>query len=73
VNVEFPNFVEMEITYCEPGVRGDTANSATKKATLSSGAEVGVPMFVEQGEWIRVDTRTREYVMRVAKPVAPKE
>lgn len=73
VNVEFPNFVEMEITYCEPGVRGDTANGANKKATLSSGAEVGVPLFVEQGEWIRVDTRTREYVMRVPKPAPSKD
>lgn len=60
-----PNFVELEITYSEPGVRGDTATNATKPATLETGATVNVPLFVDQGEKIKVDTRTGEYVERV--------
>ena len=65
MTVELPNFIEDEITYCEPGVKGNTATGATKPATLKSGATVYVPLFVEQGEMIKVDTRTREYVSRV--------
>jgi elongation factor P len=53
------------ITYSEPGVRGDTATNASKPATLETGAVVNVPLFVEQGEKIKVDTRTRQYVERV--------
>ncbi|MDX1403917.1 MAG: elongation factor P [Woeseiaceae bacterium] len=60
-----PNFVELEITKTDPGVRGDTAAGGVKPATLSTGAVVRVPLFVEQGETIRVDTRTGEYVSRV--------
>ena len=67
VSVDLPNFVELEITYCEPGVRGNTAQGASKPATLSTGATVNVPLFVENGEWIKVDTRTKEYVERVKK------
>jgi elongation factor P len=67
VGIELPNFVELEITYCEPGVRGNTAQGATKVATLSTGAEVQVPLFVENGEWIKVDTRDGSYVERVKK------
>ncbi|NOY26245.1 MAG: elongation factor P [Oligoflexia bacterium] len=65
VNVELPNFIEDTIEYCEPGVRGNTATGATKPATLACGAVVQVPLFVEQGERIRVDTRTKSYVSRV--------
>jgi len=65
VGLTLPNFIEAEITYCEPGVRGNTAQGATKPATLSSGATVNVPLFINQGEIIRVDTRTRGYVGRV--------
>jgi elongation factor P len=65
VSVEIQNFVELEITYCEPGVKGNTATGATKTATVSTGAEIQVPLFVEQGEVIRIDTRTGEYVGRV--------
>jgi len=65
VNIELPNFIEDEIQYCEPGVRGNTATGATKAATLVCGAVVQVPLFVEQGERIKVDTRTNSYVSRV--------
>ena len=60
-----PNFVELTITQCDPGVRGDTAQGGTKPATLETGAVVKVPLFVEEGEKVRVDTRSGEYVSRV--------
>jgi len=63
--VEPPNFVELEITETDPGVRGDTASGGVKPAKLSTGAVVRVPLFVEQGEVIKVDTRSGEYVSRV--------
>lgn len=59
-----PNFVTLEITKTDPGVRGDTASGGSKPATLETGAVVKVPLFVEQGERIKVDTRTAEYVSR---------
>ena len=59
-----PNFVTLEITETEPGVRGDTASGATKPATVQTGAVIKVPLFIEQGEFIRIDTRTGEYVSR---------
>lgn len=67
LTIELPNFIELEITYCEPGVKGDTATGASKTATLSTGATVQVPLFVEQGEVIRVDTREGTYVDRVRR------
>jgi len=60
-----PNFVELEIVATDPGVKGDTASGGVKPATLSTGAVVRVPLFVDQGETIKVDTRSREYVSRV--------
>jgi len=60
-----PNFVELEIVATDPGVRGDTASGGVKPATLATGAVVRVPLFVEQGEVIKVDTRSGEYVSRV--------
>jgi elongation factor P len=63
--VAAPNFVELEIIETDPGVRGDTASGGVKPAALSTGAVVRVPLFVEQGEVIRVDTRSGEYVSRV--------
>ena len=63
-SVELPITVELEITECEPGVKGDTANNASKYATLETGAVVKVPLFVNQNEKIRVDTRTGEYMSR---------
>ncbi len=62
--VTAPNFVELEITQADPGVKGDTASGGTKPATLETGAVVKVPLFVEQGERIKVDTRNGEYVSR---------
>ena len=67
VSIDLPYFVELQITYCEPGVRGNTATGTTKQATLSTGAQVGVPLFIDQGEWIKIDTRTGEYVERVKR------
>ncbi|MCK5326492.1 MAG: elongation factor P, partial [Woeseiaceae bacterium] len=63
--VEPPNFVELEIVATDPGVKGDTASGGVKPATLSTGAVVRVPLFVEQGEVIKVDTRSKEYVSRI--------
>lgn len=60
-----PNFVELEIVRTDPGIRGDTASGGVKPAELSTGAVVRVPLFVEEGEVIRVDTRSGEYVSRV--------
>lgn len=66
LSCELPQFVEMEITYCEPGVKGDTASStALKKATVETGALVMVPLFVNQGDKIKVDTRDGSYYERV--------
>ena len=61
---EAPNFVELLVTQTEPGVRGDTATNITKPATLETGAEIRVPIFINEGEMIRVDTRTGEYMER---------
>ena len=62
--VEPPNFVELQVTQTDPGFKGDTATNATKPATLETGAEVRVPLFIEEGEMIRIDTRTGEYMER---------
>ena len=62
--VEPPNFVELEVTKTEPGVRGDTATNTLKPATLETGAEIRVPLFINEGELIRIDTRTGEYMER---------
>jgi len=59
-----PNFVELEVTETDPGLKGDTAQGGTKPATLSTGAVVRVPLFIEQGEVLKIDTRTGEYVSR---------
>lgn len=64
-SVEAPNFVELTITHSEPGVRGDTATGTTKPATLETGYTLNVPLFVNEGDRIRVDTRTGEYMERV--------
>ncbi len=62
---EIAPFVDLVITYSEPGVKGDTATNASKPATLETGATINVPLFVNQGDKIKVDTRTRSYVERV--------
>lgn len=63
--IEPPTFVELEVTETEPGFKGDTATGAAKPATVETGAQVKVPLFVNQGDVIRVDTRTGEYMERV--------
>ncbi|MBA2407412.1 MAG: elongation factor P [Chitinophagales bacterium] len=65
LSCELPPFVILEITYSEPGVKGDTANNPSKKATLETGAVINVPLFVDSNIKIKVDTRTGEYVERV--------
>ena len=65
LSCELPPFVEMEITYTEPGVKGNTATNATKEATVETGAKIRVPLFIETGERIKVDTRTSEYSERI--------
>ena len=66
-SVEPENFVELKIIECEPGVRGNTATNVMKNAVVETGASIQVPMFVEEGEIIRIDTRTGEYMSRVGK------
>ena len=63
-SVEVPNFVDLVITETEPGVRGDTATNVMKPATVETGAEVKVPLFINSGEKIAIDTRTGEYLSR---------
>ena len=63
-SVEAPNFMELEVVKTEPGVRGDTATNVTKPATLETGAEIKVPLFINEGDRIQVDTRTGEYMSR---------
>src|SRR5579859_3083700 len=65
ISVEMPNFLELTVESAEPGVRGDTANNVTKPATLETGAVVNVPLFVNPGDRVRIDTRTGQYVERV--------
>jgi elongation factor P len=62
--VEVPNFVELQVTKTDPGVRGDTASGGSKPATLETGAVVQVPLFINEGEVLRVDTRTGAYIER---------
>ena len=62
--IEPPNFVELEVTQTDPGFKGNTATNATKPATLETGAEIKVPLFIEEGDKIRIDTRTGEYMER---------
>jgi len=62
--IEAPFFVELEVTSTEPGVKGNTATNATKPAVVETGAEIRVPLFINEGDRIRIDTRTREYMER---------
>ena len=62
---ELPVSVELEVTYAEPGLKGDTSSGAKKRVEVESGAMINVPLFINQGDKIRVDTRTREYQERV--------
>jgi elongation factor P len=67
LSCELPPFVELQITYTEPGLKGNTATNTLKDATMETGAVVKVPLFIETDEWIKVDTRTGEYGERVKK------
>jgi elongation factor P len=65
IGVTLPNFVELAVVSSEPGLKGDTSSGATKPATLSTGYTINVPLFVEEGELLKIDTRTGQYVERV--------
>jgi len=65
ISAEPPTFVELEVTYTEPGLKGDTATNTLKPCTLETGAKINIPLFVNQGEKIKIDTRTKSYVERV--------
>ncbi len=67
ISVEAPTFVELKVTKTDPGVKGNTAQGGTKPATLETGATITVPLYLEQGEVVRVDTRTGEFVERANK------
>ncbi|HRC57482.1 MAG: elongation factor P [Myxococcales bacterium] len=67
VDISLPTFVLLEVTASEPGVRGDTSGNVTKPATVETGAEIQVPLFIRIGDLIKIDTRTHEYVERVNK------
>ena len=65
LTIDLPQYVQMKVTYTEPGVRGDTATNVTKPATVESGAEIKVPIFINENDVIKIDTRTGSYVERV--------
>lgn len=65
IDVELPNFIELKVVDADPGVRGDTASGGTKPATVETGAIIKVPLYLEVGTVIKIDTRTRSYVERV--------
>lgn len=65
VSIALPNFVELEVVETDPGVRGDTATGGKKPAKLETGAVINVPLFIERGETLKIDTRSGEYVERV--------
>ena len=68
IGCEVPNFVELEVTECEPGIKGNSAQNAMKPAILSTGYRLNVPLFLEQHQWIRIDTRTGQYAERTKRP-----
>ena len=67
INLELPIFVELEVVEAEPGVKGDTASGASKPVTVETGAKIQVPLFIEEGDRLKIDTRTGEYIERVKK------
>jgi elongation factor P len=66
LNINLPNFIEFNITHTEPGIKGDTAKSGTKSAEIDTGATIQVPLFINTGDKIKVDTRTSSYIERLA-------
>lgn len=67
LTIEMPQYIEMKITYTEPGVRGDTATNVSKPATIETGAEIKVPLFINEGDMVKIDSRTGDYMERVKK------
>ncbi len=67
IGVELPNFVDLKVVKTEPGIKGDTAQNATKPAVLESGYMLQVPLFLEEGEVVKIDTRTGQYITRVSR------
>ena len=67
LTLDLPQYVEMEVTYTEPGVKGDTATNTLKPATVETGVEIRVPLFINTGDMIKIDTRSNSYVERVKK------
>ena len=65
ITVQAPNFVTLEVTECEPGIKGDTVSGGSKNATLETGTTIRVPLFVNSGDTLKIDTRTGEYMSRV--------
>ena len=65
ISIDLPNFVELEVTETDPGLKGDTASGGLKKAVMETGLQINVPLFIKQGEKLKIDTRTGEYVERV--------
>ncbi len=66
IGIELPASVELEVTYTEPGVKGDRVSGATKPATLATGLVIQAPLFIDQGDIVKVDTRTGTYITRVS-------
>jgi elongation factor P len=67
ISIDLPNFVELKVTETDPGLKGDTASGGMKKAVMNTGLQINVPLFIKEGEVLRIDTRTGEYVERVNK------
>lgn len=65
LTIEMPQYIVLEVTYTEPGVRGDTATNVTKPATVETGAEIKVPIFINQGDKVKIDTKSGSYVERI--------
>jgi elongation factor P len=65
ISLELPNFVSLKVTQTDPGLKGDTASGGSKKAVLETGLQINVPLFIKEGEVLKIDTRTGEYVERV--------
>jgi len=66
IGVTLPNSMDLKVVKCDPGIRGDTVSGATKPAILETGYSVNVPLFINEGDALRIDTRTGEYLTRVA-------
>jgi elongation factor P len=68
IAVSLPSHVTLQITATEPGAKGDTSGNVTKPATVSTGAQIAVPLFIGEGDWVRIDTRSRSYLERAKDP-----